>query len=148
MLFCRCKALIVGGGTGGCSIGAKLSSDYGQNECIILEPADDHYYQPMYTMIGGGMKTLSQSRRSMETVLPKKAKWIKDAAAQFNPNANEVVTKQGHIISYELLIIAVGLQLNYDKVDILVRKLISQIREFFVHSLIFIIMDIMPIINT
>lgn len=133
MLFCRCKALIVGGGTGGCSIGAKLSSDYGQNECIILEPADDHYYQPMFTMIGGGMKTLSQSRRSMETVLPKKAKWIKDAAAQFNPNANEVVTKQGHIISYELLIIAVGLQLNYHKVKSFVRKLISCIFRSLVH---------------
>lgn len=73
----------------------------------------------MFTMIGGGMKTLSQSRRSMSTVLPKKAKWIKDAAAKFNPNANEVVTKQGHIISYDILVIAVGLQLCYGKVIML-----------------------------
>lgn len=114
--FSRCKALVVGGGTGGCSIAAKLSSDYSENDCIILEPADDHYYQPMFTMIGGGMKKLSQSRRSMSTVLPKKAKWIKDAAAKFNPDANEVITKQGHIISYDFLIIAVGLQLCYGKV--------------------------------
>lgn len=70
----------------------------------------------MFTMIGGGMKTLSQSRRDMASVLPKKAKWIKDAAAKFNPKANEVITKNGHIISYDLLIIAVGLQLNYGKV--------------------------------
>lgn len=62
------------------------------------------------------MKSLSQSRRSMSTVLPKKAKWIKDAAAKFNPDANEVITKQGHIISYDFLIIAVGLQLCYGKV--------------------------------
>lgn len=62
------------------------------------------------------MKTLSQSRRDMASVLPKKAKWIKDAAAKFNPKANEVITKNGHIISYDLLIIAVGLQLNYGKV--------------------------------
>lgn len=108
--------MVVGGGTGGCSIAAKLSSDYSENDCIILEPADDHYYQPMFTMIGGGMKKLSQSRRSMSTVLPKKAKWIKDAAAKFNPDANEVITKQGHIISYDFLIIAVGLQLCYGKV--------------------------------
>lgn len=114
--FRRCKTLVVGGGCGGCSIGAKLSSDFGQNECIILEPADDHYYQPMFTMIGGGMKTISQSRRSMASVLPKKVKWIKDAAVKFNPNANEVITKQGHSISYDLLIIAVGLQLCFNKV--------------------------------
>lgn len=70
----------------------------------------------MFTLIGGGMKTLSQSRREMRDVLPKKAKWIKDAAAKFNPHANEVITKQGHTISYDFLVIAVGLQLNYEKV--------------------------------
>lgn len=71
----------------------------------------------MFTMIGGGIKTLSQSRRDMATVLPKKAKWIQDEAIKFDPNANEVITKQGHIISYEFIVIAVGLQLNYDKVS-------------------------------
>lgn len=105
---------------------AKLSAGYGQNECIVLEPADDHYYQPMFTMIGGGMKTLSQSRRSMATVLPKKVKWVKDAAAKFNPHANEVITKQGNIISYDLLIIAVGLQLNYAKVTKFFRYLLNR----------------------
>lgn len=59
---------------------------------------------------------LSQSRRSMESVLPKKAKWITDSAVQFNPNANEVITKLGHTIKYDIVVIAVGLQLNYDKV--------------------------------
>lgn len=82
-----------------------------------MEPAEHHYYQPMFTLIGGGIKTLSQSRRDMATVLPKKAKWIQDEAIKFNPNANEVITKQGHIISYEFLVIAVGMQLNYGKVS-------------------------------
>lgn len=62
------------------------------------------------------MKTLSQSRRSMASVLPKKAKWIQDAAVNINPTANEVITKLGHIISYDFLVIAVGLRLNYEKV--------------------------------
>lgn len=118
--FCewRCKALIVGGGTGGCAIGAKLSSEFGKNECIILEPASQHYYQPMFTMIGGGIKTLENSRRSMESVLPRKAKWIKDAAAKFNPSSNEVITSGGHTIAYDFLVIAIGLQLNYSKVSV------------------------------
>lgn len=118
--FCewRCKALIVGGGTGGCAIGAKLSSEFGKNECIILEPATQHYYQPMFTMIGGGIKTLENSRRSMESVLPRKAKWIKDAAAKFSPNSNEVITSGGHTITYDFLVIAIGLQLNYSKVRV------------------------------
>lgn len=71
----------------------------------------------MFTMIGGGIKTLSQSRRSMESVMPRKAKWIKDAAAKFCPDSNEVITQGGHTISYDFLVIAVGLQLNYNKVS-------------------------------
>lgn len=71
----------------------------------------------MFTMIGGGIKTLSQARRTMESVLPRKVKWIKDAAAKFCPDSNEVITKSGHTIAYEFLVIAVGLQLNYSKVS-------------------------------
>lgn len=70
----------------------------------------------MFTMIGGGMKKLSESWRQMKDVLPVNAKWIKDSVAAFNPSANFVTTKSGHSIEYDILIVAVGLQLNYDKV--------------------------------
>lgn len=117
MILCfSCKLLVVGGGTGGCAIAAKLSSDLGKDKCIILDPAERHYYQPMFTMIGGGMKHLPESYRAMKSVLPKKAKWIRDAAVKFLPQENQVITKSGHIITYDLLIVAVGLELNYDKV--------------------------------
>lgn len=108
--------MVIGGGTAGCAIAAKLSSQGSKVGCIVLEPASEHYYQPMFTMIGGNMKSLSESRRSMQLVLPKKAKWIKDSAVEFNPHANEVITKLGHTIKYDIVVIAVGLQLNYDKV--------------------------------
>lgn len=83
----------------------------------MLEPANEHYYQPMFTLVGGGMKTLAESTRSMKSVLPANAKWIQDEAVQLNPAANEVITKQGHKITYDFLVIAVGMQLNYDKVS-------------------------------
>lgn len=83
------------------------------------------------------MKTISQSRREMRDVLPKKAKWIKDAAAKFNPHANEVITKQGHTISYDFLVIAVGLQLNYGKVT-----------GFFSSGIIVIFVSLMNSTNT
>lgn len=70
----------------------------------------------MFTMIGGGMKQLSQSFYPMESVLPKKAKWLKDEATRFNASENQVKTKEGHTITYEVLVVAVGLQLNYDQV--------------------------------
>lgn len=68
-------------------------------------------------MIGGGMKTLSESSRPMKNVLPRNAKWIKDAVAGFSPTKNYVTTKSGHTIEYDVLVVAVGMQLNYDKVS-------------------------------
>uniref|UniRef100_U5ER07 Sulfide:quinone oxidoreductase, mitochondrial n=1 Tax=Corethrella appendiculata TaxID=1370023 RepID=U5ER07_9DIPT len=119
----KCKLLVVGGGAGGCAVAAKASNKLGEGKVIILEPADNHYYQPMFTMIGGGMKKLNESYRPMKLVLPALAKWLKDSAAKFEPENNCVYTKAGDKIEYEFLLIAVGLQLNYEKIPGLVEAL-------------------------
>lgn len=108
--------LVVGGGTGGCTIAAKFAPSMGKHQCIVLEPAERHYYQPMFTMIGGGMKDFPESYRAMKSVLPSKAKWMRDTAVSFEPKESRVHTKHGHTITYDLLVVATGLQLNYDKV--------------------------------
>lgn len=119
----KCKVLAVGGGAGGCSVAAKLSNKLGQDKVIILEPATEHYYQPMFTLIGGGMKSLKDSYRPMGKVLPTLAKWVKDSAAKFEPENNTVYTAKGDKIEYDMLLVAVGLQLNYDKIPGLVEAL-------------------------
>lgn len=108
--------LVVGAGAGGCAMSAKFARRFGKGHVIVLEPSDVHYYQPLFTLAGGGIKTLEQSRKSMGDVLPRKAKWLKASAAQFEPEKNAVVTSKGDVINYEYLLIAVGLELNYDKV--------------------------------
>ncbi|CAO1317385.1 unnamed protein product [Diamesa hyperborea] len=119
----KCKVLVVGGGSAGCTIGAKLSSVLGEGKVIILEPADKHYYQPLFTLVGGGMKKLEDSYKPMEEVLPVLAKWVKDKAAKFDANANKVMTKNGDVIEYEYMVVATGLQLNYDKIPGLLKAL-------------------------
>ncbi|KXJ81652.1 hypothetical protein RP20_CCG018303 [Aedes albopictus] len=114
----RCKVLVVGGGAGGCAVAAKLSSKLGEGKVTILEPADKHYYQPMFTLIGGGIKTLKDSYRPMSKVLPTLAKWVKDSAVKFEPENNTVYTANG-----DFLLVATGLQLNYDKIPGLVDAL-------------------------
>lgn len=119
----KCKVLVVGGGAGGCAVAAKLSSKLGEGKVTILEPADKHYYQPMFTLIGGGIKTLKDSYRPMSKVLPTLAKWVKDSAVKFEPENNTVYTANGDKIEYEFLLVATGLQLNYDKIPGLVDAL-------------------------
>ncbi|SPP77457.1 sulfide:quinone oxidoreductase, mitochondrial [Drosophila guanche] len=112
----ECKVLVVGGGSGGCAMAAKLSSHLGKDKVIVLEPEDKHYYQPMFTLIGGGMKRLEHSYKTMAEVLPKKAKWLKEKAMEFEPDNNTVCTSGGDTIKYDFLLIATGLQLKYEKI--------------------------------
>ncbi|XP_055638171.1 sulfide:quinone oxidoreductase, mitochondrial isoform X3 [Toxorhynchites rutilus septentrionalis] len=77
----------------------------------------------MFTLIGGGIKSLEDSFRPMSKVLPALAKWLKDSAAKFEPEKNTVLTANGDKIEYEFLLVAMGLQLNYDKIPGLVDAL-------------------------
>lgn len=72
-----CKLLVVGGGTGGCSMAAKFVDKFkGQNQIIIIEPNEIHYYQPMFTLIGGGIRSFEDSKKPMKDTLPKKCKMV------------------------------------------------------------------------
>ena len=70
----------------------------------------------MWTLVGGGIKTLEQSRRPMASVMPTKATWLKTAVEGFDPEKCAVLTTDGGKIGYKYLIIATGLSVNFDKV--------------------------------
>lgn len=112
----QCKLLVVGGGSGGCSMAAKLSKKLGKDSVIILEPADIHYFQPGFTLVGGGIKSLKNVYRPMAKVLPSKAIWLKDAAEKFEPVQMQVTTASGDVIQYEYMIVAVGLKLHFEQI--------------------------------
>lgn len=58
----------------------------------------------------------------MADVLPKKVKWFKEKAVHFDPNNNTVSTSGGNDIKYDMLLIAMGLELNYHKVGIIILR--------------------------
>lgn len=58
----------------------------------------------------------------MSEVLPKEATWIKDEAVEISPKENVVKTKKGDTITYDYLLIAVGLKPNFDKVKYLLNR--------------------------
>lgn len=73
----------------------------------------------MFTLVGGGIKKLSDARKPTREVLPQQATWLKDEVVEFNPKGNEVITKNGHTIKYEFMIVACGINPNFDKVRIM-----------------------------
>ena len=61
-------------------------------QSICIAHTQVHYYQPLWTLVGGGEKTVQDSARPMSSVMPKDATWIKAKVEQFDPAQNIVYT--------------------------------------------------------
>jgi len=118
------KFVVVGGGSGGLSIASYLARKF-PNQVAVVEPSSSHYYQPMWTLVGAGLKDKEQSVRPMADVMPKKAKWIKEKVSHFAPEDNTVVTDQDTTLKYDFLVVALGLNLEFNQIPGLVEALDS-----------------------
>ncbi len=108
--------VIVGGGAAGISVAANLRRKDATMDIAIIEPSEIHYYQPGFTIVGGGEYTLKKTMKQEAKLIPKDVKWIKDYAQSFQPEENSVTLKSGDKIQYEYLIVCPGLQLDWDKI--------------------------------
>lgn len=111
------QVVIVGGGTAGISVAARLTRGrFNKRDVAVIEPADTHYYQPLWTLVGGGVVPKEITGRPMKSVVPRKAHWIQDAVSVFDPDKNEIRTRNGKVVTYDWLVVAAGLQLNWNSI--------------------------------
>ena len=108
--------LIIGGGTAGISVAARLRKA-GVDDVAVIEPADTHYYQPLWTLVGGGCAPAKESARPMASVMPAGVKWIQDAATDIDPENKVVTTEAGVEVEYGQLVVAPGIQLDWDGIS-------------------------------
>ncbi|MGB9338218.1 MAG: FAD/NAD(P)-binding oxidoreductase [Polyangiales bacterium] len=108
--------LIVGGGTAGITVAAQLLQQEAAPKVTIVDPSKTHDYQPIWTLVGGGVFPREVSRRAMSEVMPRGVNWIRDRVTGFNPEKNEIQTEGGKTLGYNELIVAAGIQLNWDAV--------------------------------
>ncbi len=120
------QILIVGGGAAGLTAASQLKRARPQLEIAILEPATDHYYQPGWTLVGAGVFSLEQTRRDEASLIPAGVHWIRESAAGFDPAANTVTTSGGASLSYDVLIVATGIKLCWERIKGLPEALGSQ----------------------
>lgn len=111
------KIVIIGGGSAGITGAAKLLKRFNPSEIAIIDPADVHYYQPLWTLVGGGVVNKEDSVRPMASVIPDGVEWIKHRASEFKPEENLVVLDNGNTVQYEMLLVAPGIQLDWHKVE-------------------------------
>lgn len=111
------EIVIVGGGTAGITVAAQLTRGWwNHRQVAVVEPSDKHYYQPLWTLVGAGLARKEATERSERFVMPRRATWIQDAVARFDPEQNSLWTRDGMRITFDRLVIAAGLQINWDKI--------------------------------
>ncbi len=114
---------IVGAGAGGIAVAASLKARKPDLEIAIIDPADVHYYQPGWTMVGGGVFEPQQTARTMGSLIPGNVHWIKSAVAAFEPENNAIILDGCRVVKYGRLIVSPGLKLDWNKVEGLVDTL-------------------------
>ena len=112
------KVVVIGAGTGGLTVASQLlrKAPYLKGDLTIIDPSEDHYYQPLFTLVGAGDSTLEDSVRKQETLIPEGAYWLKESAETFTPENNLVTTSEKTEVTYDYLVIAAGIELRWDKV--------------------------------
>ncbi|WP_437372687.1 FAD/NAD(P)-binding oxidoreductase [Maribacter litoralis] len=110
------QVLIIGGGTAGIMVAAQLLTQKKAKDVAIIEPADTHYYQPAWTLVGAGTYDFDKTARPMSSVIPNNATWIKDKATGFDPENNIVHTATKGDITYDYLVVAPGLAYDFSLV--------------------------------
>lgn len=110
------KILIIGGGTAGITVAARLLRK-GIRDVAVIEPSDTHYYQAMWTLVGAGQAKAASTARPEASVMPNDATWIKNAAAAVDPDANTVTCVDGATYEYDVLVVSPGIQLDWDRTE-------------------------------
>jgi sulfide:quinone oxidoreductase len=108
--------LIVGGGAAGVSVANNMHRKNPALTIGLIEPSEKHYYQPGFTIIGGGSYTLKQATREEKDLIHPSVTWIKDYADTFTPDKNTVTLRSKTKITYDYLVVCPGLQLDWDKI--------------------------------
>jgi sulfide:quinone oxidoreductase len=107
------QIVIIGGGAAGITTTSLLLAKNRSLDIAIIEPSDKHYYQPGWTLTGGGVFQIQDTVKHQKDLIPKGATWIKDRAVTLDPDNNAVCTSEGIRVEYDCLIVCPGIQVDW-----------------------------------
>ena len=111
------EVAIVGGGAAGIAVASSLLKREPTLGITVIDPAEMHYYQPGWTMVGGGIFDLPHTGRPMASVMPKAVSWKKLSVEGFEPDENRILLSSGEWLSYDRMVVCPGLTLNWEGVE-------------------------------
>ncbi|WP_317851362.1 FAD/NAD(P)-binding oxidoreductase [Pseudomonas sp. A-B-26] len=109
--------VVIGGGSAGIGIVASLLKRAPDIQITLIEPNDKHYYQPAWTLVGGGAYDVRKTVRPMAQVIPRGVTWIKAAVIKALPEGKRLELSNGKSVAYQNLIVCPGLRLAWEKIE-------------------------------
>jgi len=111
------RILIVGGGLAGMSTARRLTLKLSNPDITVIEPEKlSVSYQPGQTLVAGGLWDIEDIKFNRDDFVPDGVKLIEDKVIGFNPQKNYVTTAKGQDIEYDYLIMATGLQMDFERI--------------------------------
>lgn len=107
--------VIIGGGTAGISVAARLALA-GERDVCIVEPSTRHYYQPIWTLVGAGVFPKEISERDEADYIPPGVTWVRDTVTDVLPDEHAVALGTGTRLGYDQLVVAAGIQVDWNKI--------------------------------
>lgn len=109
--------VVIVGGAAGIAVAASLRARKPDLDVAIIDPADIHYSQLGWTMVGAGVFAPEDTARTMGSLIPRAVKWIKAAVAAFEPENDAVILDGCRVVRYRQLVVCPGLKLDWDAVE-------------------------------
>ncbi len=111
------QIVIVGGGAAGITVASQLLLKERNLDLALIEPSDKHYYQPAWTLVGGGAYKAENTVKNEREVIPESVTWIRDYCQHFEPDRNQVITRNGTQITYDYLVVCPGIQIDWHLIE-------------------------------
>lgn len=111
------RIAIAGAGAAGLTVAALLSRRLGRAEITLIDDRITHLYQPGYTLVAAGLWAPERVQWANGRYVPNGVRWVRSRVAEFDPEANNVLTQDGTVVAYDFLIVATGLDLRYDLIE-------------------------------
>ena len=122
----RGRIVIIGGGAAGIGMAARLKRALSNPDITIIDPSEKHFYQPGFTLIGGGVYGKDDVWRNQADLMPSGVKWVKDVVTMVHPTQNKVVTAQNGTIDYDFMVLAPGVKYDWSRIEGITYQQIGQ----------------------
>ena len=111
------KIVIIGGGAAGISMASQLKRKLENPDITIIDPSDRQYYQPGFTLVGGGVYSIDDVWKPQADCMPSDVKWVKDRVTLVHPTQNRVETAKNGSIAYDFLVLCSGVKYDWSRIE-------------------------------